>query len=203
MSKKIGIMGGTFDPIHYGHLVLAEEVLNAFSLDKIYFIPVGKAPHKNEEKADKDMRFQMVQLATITNPNFRALRIEIDSEDVSYTVNTLKKLKSGENKDDELYFITGADAIMHLESWMNFEELFKICNFIAATRPGIDYQSVINKIEYFKMKYCAKIFPIEVPALDISSTEIRDRVKGNRSIKYLVPESVEAFIKKNNLYKKG
>lgn len=203
MSKRIGIMGGTFDPIHYGHLVLAEEVLNEFSLDKIYFIPVGKAPHKDEEKADKDMRFQMVQLATITNSNFRALRIEIDSEEVSYTINTIEKLKCGENKDDELFFITGADAIIQLDSWMRFKELFSMCGFIAATRPGIDYKNVLEKIEYLKEEYGAKIYPIEVPALDISSTEIRDRVRDDRSIKYLVPESVEAYIKKNNLYKKG
>ena len=202
-KRKIGIMGGTFDPIHYGHLVLAEEIRNSFSLEKIYFVPVGIPPHKGADCiTNKKLRYSMTLLATITNPNFEVSKLEIESEQVSYTINTIKKFISMiDSTQVELFFITGADAIMQIENWKNYDELLKLCNFIGATRPGINEKQLREKIIYLKEKYQANVYLTYIPGLAISSTEIRTRIKEGRNIKYLLPESVESFIYKNNLYK--
>ncbi len=199
--KKIGLMGGTFDPIHYGHLVLAEQIRTQFKLDMVYFIPVGIPPHKqNKNISSSKDRYFMTVLATITNPNFAVSKIEIEDDKVSYTVNTIKKFQAEIEKDAELYFITGADAIYELETWKNVEELLGLCNFIGASRPGIDREKLQEKISVLNEKYNANIIETTVPALAISSTDIRERIKEGKSIKYIVPESVEYYIHKNNLY---
>jgi len=201
---RVGIMGGSFDPIHYGHLMLAEQIRTQFHLDKVYFIPVGNAPHKEAGfMTDKMQRYEMTVLATMTNTGFAVSRIEIDSDTVSYTINTVKKLKEHLEPEDTLYFITGADAIIELETWKNFEELLGICKFIGATRPGVDRSKLVSKIDELKNKYGADISTTTVPALAISSTDIRDRVKSDQSIRYLLPDSVEHYIYKKNLYKNG
>jgi len=201
---RFGIMGGSFDPIHYGHLMLAEQIRTQFHLDKVYFIPVGNAPHKAVgHMTDKMDRYEMTVLATMNNPGFAVSRIEIDSDTVSYTINTVKKLKEKLEKDDTLYFITGADAIIELETWKNFKELLGICKFIGATRPGIDTSKMIQKIDELKENYGADISITMVPALAISSTDIRERVRDAQSIKYLLPEPVEQYIYEKNLYKNG
>lgn len=201
---RFGIMGGSFDPIHYGHLMLAEQIRTQFHLDKVYFIPVGNAPHKAAgHMTDKMDRYEMTVLATMNNPGFSVSRIEIDSDTVSYTINTVKKLKEKLEKEDTLYFITGADAIIELETWKNFKELLGICKFIGATRPGIDTSKMIQKIDELKVNYGADISITTVPALAISSTDIRERVGDGQSIKYLLPEQVEQYIYEKNLYKNG
>lgn len=201
---RFGIMGGSFDPIHYGHLMLAEQIRTQFHLDKVYFIPVGNAPHKAAgHMTDKMDRYEMTVLATMNNPGFSVSRIEIDSDTVSYTINTVKKLKEKLEKEDTLYFITGADAIIELETWKNFKELLGICKFIGATRPGIDTSKMIQKIDELKVNYGADISITTVPALAISSTDIRERVGDGQSIKYLLPEPVEQYIYEKNLYKNG
>lgn len=201
---RFGIMGGSFDPIHYGHLVLAEQIRTQFHLDKVFFIPVGNAPHKESgHMTDKHQRYEMTVLATMTNPGFSVSRIEIDSDAVSYTINTVKKLQEQIGKEDKLYFITGADAIIELETWRDFKELLGICSFIAATRPGIDRSKLTSKIDELKSLYGADISTTSVPALAISSTDIRERVGSDQSIRYLLPESVEHYIYKKNLYKNG
>jgi len=199
--KKIGLMGGTFDPIHYGHLVLAEQIRTQFDLDMVYFIPVGIPPHKQDKNISSSKhRYFMTLLATITNPNFEVSKIEIEDSNISYTVNTIKKFKEVVNKEAELYFITGADAIYELETWKNVEELLQLCKFIAASRPGIDKKKLKNKIMELNEKYNASITITSVPALAISSTDIRSRIRTGKSIKYILPESVEYYIYKNNLY---
>ncbi|SHJ82434.1 nicotinate-nucleotide adenylyltransferase [Paramaledivibacter caminithermalis] len=199
--KKIGLMGGTFDPIHYGHLVLAEQIRTRFNLDKVYFIPVGIPPHKQGKKITSSKhRYFMTLLATITNPYFEISKIEIEDDGISYTVNTIKKFKETVDYNAELYFITGADAIYELESWKNVKELLGLCNFIAASRPGIDEDKLKSKIKDLKEKYNGNIILTSVPALAISSTDIRNRVKKGESIKYITPESVEYYIYKNSLY---
>lgn len=201
---RFGIMGGSFDPIHYGHLMLAEQIRTQFHLDKVYFIPVGNAPHKAAgHMTDKMDRYEMTVLATMNNPGFSVSRIEIDSDTVSYTINTVKKLKEKLEKEDTLYFITGADAIIELETWKNFKALLGICKFIGATRPGIDTSKMIQKIDELKVNYGADISITTVPALAISSTDIRERVGDGQSIKYLLPEPVEQYIYEKNLYKNG
>lgn len=199
--KKIGLMGGTFDPIHYGHLVLAEQVRTRFNLDMIYFIPVGIPPHKQQKKISSSKnRYFMTLLGTITNPYFEVSKIEIEDDNTSYTVNTIKKFKKIIDNNSELYFITGADAIYELETWRNVKELLGLCNFIAASRPGIDKSKLKEKIKILNEKYNGRIIETSVPALAISSTDIRERIKKRESIKYIVPESVEHYIYKNNLY---
>lgn len=202
--KKIGIMGGTFDPIHYGHLVLAEQVRTEYKLDKVYFIPAGSPPHKLGNKVTSpEERCYMTLLATITNSFFHVSSMEIDSNEVSYTIKTIKNLKAELGDDVVLYFITGADAIYDIESWYDYEELLKITKFLAATRPGVDEGRLKLKIDMLIKNYGADIQLIKVPALAISSTDIRERVRESRSIRYLVPEVVEDYIFERDLYKEG
>ena len=199
--KKIGLMGGTFDPIHYGHLVLAEQIRAQFNLDMVYFIPAGIPPHKQDKNISSSKhRYFMTLLATITNPYFEVSKIEIEDKNISYTVNTIEKFKEIIHKDAELYFITGADAIYELETWNRVGKLLTLCNFIAASRPGIDEKKLREKIGELKEKYDANIIVTTVPALAISSTDIRERISLGKSIKYIVPESVEYYIYKNKLY---
>lgn len=202
MSSRIGIMGGTFDPIHYGHLVISEHVRSEYKLDKIIFVPAGMPPHKKQFTISKSIhRYFMTVLATIHNPNFTVSDVEVGSDSITYTVNTIQKLKELYGQDTEFYFITGADALLDIESWKEAERLLNICHFIAGTRPGHENEVLENKIDLLKEKYNADIQLIQVPALAISSTDIRNRVKNGQSIKYLVPEAIEQYIFKNGLYK--
>ncbi|QEK13608.1 nicotinate-nucleotide adenylyltransferase [Crassaminicella thermophila] len=199
--SKIGIMGGTFDPIHYGHLVIAEQIRCEYNLEKVIFIPAGIPPHKsNLCVTDSKHRYLMTLLATITNPHFEVSKIELESNKISYTIHTIEKLKKIYHEDTELYFITGADAICELDTWKDVKRLTQLCQFIAATRPGLKLSHVDAKIKEFQNKYNALIRKINLPALAISSTDIRNRVKEGQSIKYLLPESVEYYIYKNKLY---
>lgn len=199
-KNKIGIMGGTFDPIHYAHLATAEFIRDKYKLDKIIFIPSGNPPHKLGNITDKYDRYNMVNLATSSNDDFLVWDIEIKKEEKTYTVDTLRYLKKAYDNID-IFFITGADAICDIETWKNVEENFKLATFIAATRPGISLLRSQEKIEKLKNKYNAKIISVYVPSLDISSTYIRDQLKENKSIRYLVPEYVENYISKSSLYK--
>ncbi|WP_427339004.1 nicotinate-nucleotide adenylyltransferase [Caloranaerobacter sp. DY30410] len=200
--KRIGIMGGTFDPIHIGHLVIAEEIRNEFKLDKIIFIPAGNPPHKDNKKITSARhRYIMTLLATISNPHFEVSTIEIEKKETTYTIDTIKTLRKACNNNVELYFITGADSILELHTWKNIGELLKLCNFIAATRPGFEIAKLERKIQEINNEYGANIYPTIVTALQISSTEIRTRIKEGRTVKYLLPEMVEKYIYKNNLYR--
>ncbi|QZY57486.1 nicotinate-nucleotide adenylyltransferase [Crassaminicella profunda] len=199
---RIGIMGGTFDPIHYGHLVIAEQIRCEYNLEKVVFIPAGTPPHKsNLRVTDSKHRYFMTLLATITNPYFEVSKIELESEEISYTIRTIEKLKKLYSEDTDLYFITGADAICELDTWKSVKKLTQLCQFIAATRPGLESCQVDEKIEELEEKYDAAIGKIDLPALAISSTDIRNRIREEQSIKYLLPEPVEYYIYKNNLYK--
>lgn len=194
--KSIAIMGGTFDPIHYGHLVAAEAVRQELDVEKVIFIPSGRPPHKkNKQIANNEHRYLMTVLATVDNPYFEASRIEIDRPGTTYTVDTIREIRQNCSEACKIYFITGADATAEILNWKNPEELFSMCEFVAVTRPGYDK----TKAETEK-KFEGKIKYLEVPALSISSTDIRNRVLADKSIKYLVPESVEEYIRKFSLY---
>jgi nicotinate-nucleotide adenylyltransferase len=203
--NKIGIMGGTFNPIHYGHLVTAEEALKQFNLDKVIFIPTGTPPHKiSGILANAEDRYLMTVIATASNKDFFVSRIEIDRKGKSYTKDTLQELKRIFGENSTLYFITGADAILEILTWKNTDEIINLCKFIAATRPGYD----IAKIEDLKKKlfknikdYEDHIFLMEIPALAISSTDIRERIRSGRPINYLLPEGVCNYLLKHELYK--
>lgn len=198
--KKVGIMGGTFDPIHLGHLVVANEVLNIYKLDEIIFVPAGNPPHKIGTRAGSRDRYLMTVLATMSNNKFIVSDIEIKKTDKCYSLDTLKEFHSIYS-DTEFYFITGTDAVTDLPNWHEPKELLKLCKFIAVSRPGMDKENVESKIEEIKKDLNGHIELLQVPMLQISSTEIRERFKKGISAKYLLPESVEQYITKNNLYR--
>ncbi|AHM56462.1 nicotinate-nucleotide adenylyltransferase NadD [Peptoclostridium acidaminophilum DSM 3953] len=200
-ADRIGIMGGTFDPIHNGHLAMAEAVREAFSLDRVLFIPSGKPPHKRRsEIADKQHRYNMTVLATNSNNAFEVSPVEVEREQLSYTVDTLKILKE-EYKDSEIFLVMGADALCDIESWSRVDELLKLCRVVGATRPGIDIDEFKREIEKIQRQFNVQILHVHVPSLDISSTDIRERAKRGSSIKYLIPEEVEKYIYKYKLYR--
>ena len=199
--SKIGIMGGTFDPIHIGHLFIAEETLERLGLDKILFIPAGVSPHKlNNNTTDPQHRFIMTAIAVNSNENFYLSSIEIDRKGPSYTIDTMKTIKELLPPNIELYFITGGDTFIDLETWKDYEMLLEQINFVVFTRAGFDNELLDRKIKLFKDKYNGKISKISIPLLEVSSTDIRERVRQNRTIKYLIPEAVEDYIKKHKLY---
>jgi len=200
VAKRIGIMGGTFDPLHYGHLVAAEMARNEFKLDKVIFIPTGSPPHKVGRKmTNQELRFQMVQLAIEDNSSFLVSRMEIERIGYSYTVDTLRDLHKLHPKD-ELYFITGSDAFREIFTWKDAEHILELCHFIGASRPGFDAEDFLLELKAEHPEYFERMHLLEVPALAISSTDIRSRVKKGQSIRYLLPESVRLYIEKEGLY---
>lgn len=200
--NRIGIMGGTFDPIHYGHLVAAEVARAEFNLDKVIFIPAGNPPHKQQKSiSDAEHRYLMTALAIASNPNFEVSRMEVDKKELTYTIDTVKELQGEYGEATDIYFITGADAMLELLTWYKIEELLTLCRFIAVTRPGFDKKDLEQKIREISSKYNGEVVCIEVPLLAISSTDIRERSLGGKPIKYLLPEAVEEYIVKNGLYK--
>ena len=195
---SLGIMGGTFNPIHHGHLAAAEFVREEFKLDKVLFVPSGKPPHKHKgEVASPEHRWTMALLATDSNECFSVSSVEIDRGGESYTSDTIVELEKIYGAGSNCYFITGADAIAEISTWHKSENLPKLAKFIAVSRPG--YKLDMSKIDP-RFRRCTYL--IEVPALAISSTEIRERIRKGKTIKYLVPEIVEKYIYKNELYQR-
>lgn len=201
MVTAIGIMGGTFDPIHFGHLRAAEEVLQGFGLERVIFMPSGKPPHKPlSEVTDAEHRYMMTLLATVDHPHFEVSRIEIDRPGPSYTLDSLKELKKVFSSEKALYFITGLDAILEIHTWNGYRELFEIADFIAVTRPGYSMET-LSSLEKAIGKECfSRIHPFPVTLLAISSRDIRRRVREGKSIRYLVPDPVMKYIEKERLY---
>jgi len=198
-------MGGTFNPIHHGHLVTAQEALSQFKLDKVLFIPTGNPPHKEDDNVvSAEDRYIMTVIATSSNSNFFVSRMEVDRKGISYTIDTLRNLKKIYGEGSSLFFITGADAILEILTWKDTNEMVNLCRFIAATRPGYDLTRLEElKSKLFKSRVDAnkRIFVMEIPALSISSTDIRRRVKTGRPIDYLLPEGASNYILKHGLYK--
>lgn len=195
-------MGGTFDPIHLGHLVAAEESLVQFNLDRVIFMPTGQPARKaGRPVTSAEHRYLMTVIATSANPDFDVSRMEIDRPGLTYTVDTMTALREMYGPGSELYFITGADAVWEIATWKDAERFKGLCTFIAATRPGYDLEAA--KIQYAEELARLDIEFIEVPALAISSSDIRLRVSEGRPIRYLVPEPVAAYIRKYDLYKES
>ncbi len=201
-SMRLGIMGGTFDPIHYGHLAVAEQAREALRLDLVLFMPAGSPAFKQDARvSDAEDRYAMTVLATAANPAFYASRFEIDRPGVTYTVDTLRALRAHYPVSVELFFITGADAILDLLTWHDAADMARLATFIAATRPGYDIVQAQRRVEASGVGFDVRY--IEIPALAISSTNIRDRVRGGKSVRYLTSESVIGYIQKNGLYRPG
>ncbi|MFA6669720.1 MAG: nicotinate-nucleotide adenylyltransferase [Bacillota bacterium] len=201
-TGKIGIMGGTFDPIHYGHLVTAEAAREKFCLDKVVFVPSGNPPHKKDKPISPGMdRANMTVLAIANNPYFEVSDIELKREGCTYTVDTLKGFIKIYDEDVQFYFITGADAVMEILTWKDVSTILKLCRIVSAYRPGSDINKFKSMVDELERVYRSNIHMIEVPALAISSTEIRRRVREGITIKYLLPEKVEDYILKKGLYR--
>lgn len=197
---RLGIMGGTFDPIHYGHLVTAEQAREALDLDIVLFMAAGSPAFKQDKHVtSSEERYAMTVLATAANPAFYASRFEIDREGITYTVDTLRELRSRYPSNVRLYFITGADAILDIVSWHDAGDIAELATLIAATRPGYDIRQAQSRIERSGIRFDVRY--IQIPALAISSTNIRDRVRLGKSIRYLTSESVVGYINKNGLYR--
>ncbi len=187
---KIGILGGTFNPIHIGHLILAEEAREKLGLDRIIFVPAYLPPHKdNADIAEVRHRYQMLNLAIKKNNYFSVSDIEIKRDGRSYTIDTIKEFKRA-YPDDDLYFIIGSDLLKYLDEWKDLSEIIKMVKFIVATRPGYPLEKIPNYIA-----------TIPIRAVDISGFEIRKAIKEDKSFRYLVPEVVYKYIFKNKLYK--
>lgn len=200
-NNKIGIMGGTFDPIHFGHLFIAQTALDKLKLNKIIFIPTGKPPHKDERLiTDSHKRVDMLNLAVKNNSKFETSLIEVTRKKTTYTIDTINELKQYYKEETDFYFITGTDAFIGLETWKKYTQLLDTVKFIVMTREVANSELLDEKIELFTKEYRANITKIEIPTLDISSTDIRRRVKEGSSIKYLLPENVEEYILKNRIY---
>lgn len=197
--KKIGIMGGTFDPIHVGHLILAETARDFFSLDEILFIPSGSS-YMKEHVTDKEIRFQMVSLAIEDHPDFALSDMEVNRTGNSYSYETLQTLKKL-HPENTYYFIVGADSIFNMESWMNIDILFKNCIVAAAVREGYSAQELQSCIAALTEKYeNCQIQLFTTSRVDISSTDIRRRVSEGHSTRYMVPDKVLAYMNKNHVY---
>jgi nicotinate-nucleotide adenylyltransferase len=194
--RRIGIMGGTFDPIHYGHLVTAEIARCKFALDSVVFVPSGHPPHKQSKPGHAEQRLLMTLLATVANPFFQVSRIEVDRKGPSYTYDTLTEFRELFDPEGKFYFITGADAVLEMLTWHNAEQMIDLCSFIAATRPG--YR--LTDVRRLPANFLKRIEMMQVPALSISSTDIRHRIREGKPIKYLLPEAVETYIYKQGLY---
>jgi nicotinate-nucleotide adenylyltransferase len=193
-------MGGTFDPVHFGHLVAAEEALVQFNLDRVLFMPTGQPAFKAGKRVTSaEHRYLMTVLATASNPDFDVSRMEVDRPGLTYTVDTLVALRAEYGASTELFFITGADAVWDIVGWKDAEKVANLVTFIAVTRPGYDLKAARlsheSQATHFKIEY------LEVPALAISSTDIRERVASRRPIRYLTSDAVGAYIVKHGLYR--
>jgi nicotinate-nucleotide adenylyltransferase len=188
---RIGVMGGTFDPIHHGHLVAASEVAQHFDLDEVVFVPTGM-PYRKSGVSDSEHRYLMTVIATAANPRFTVSRVDIDRAGPTYTIDTLRDLRR-KRPDAELFFITGADAIAQILSWKDVREVWDLAHFVAVSRPGHDLN--VSGLPQHDVSL------LEVPALAISSTDCRSRVSKGFPVWYLVPDGVVQYITKHHLYR--
>lgn len=196
--RRMGIMGGTFDPIHYGHLRIAELAREAFALDRVVFVPNGMPAHKdNGLVSPPHARLAMTELAVASNPHFACSRIEIDRAGPSYALDTVRGFRHAHPVLKALYWIIGADTIPQIPTWHQADRLVQECHFIAVTRPGYDDASLYG-LEERVPPSCVSF--LAAPGLEISGTRLREDVRAGRSIKYLIPEAVEAYLLQNALY---
>lgn len=217
MTQRIGIMGGTFNPVHLGHLAAAEEVRDRLRLDQVLFIPAYLPPHKDEQLASAAQRLEMVRLAVAGNPGFKASDLELKRGGRSFTVDTLSELASS-HPGAELFFITGLDTFLEIRTWKDWEHLLSLCAFVVLSREGSRFADLV-RLPFLAAARAeldaldagatqgatvsggrARVFLERIPAYEISSTDIRSRVRQRRTVKYLLPDAVERYIIENRLY---
>ncbi|GAV26412.1 nicotinate-nicotinamide nucleotide adenylyltransferase [Carboxydothermus islandicus] len=199
-GAKIGIFGGSFNPVHIGHLVLAREAYWQAKLDQVVFMPAKIPPHKKEGVINEQHRFQMLQLALKKYPEFSISDIEFLRDKPSYTFDTVEELKLIYPRD-ELYFITGADGLLEIAGWYRGEELLTKIPIIAVSRSGVSKEVFLNQVQNLKNRYRAQIIVVEMPEIGISSSLIRQRIRSNLPYSHLVPVEVYDYIVANNLYR--
>lgn len=199
--RRIGIMGGTFNPIHTGHLLLAQAALEEAELDRVCFMPSGVSYLKSEDTVlDAGHRLRLTELAVLDNPNFTVSDMEIKRSGNTYTSDTLKQLKA-EQPENSFYFILGADCLYSMENWYRPEEIFSSCTILAAVRDNLELSDLEEKAASLRKRFNAEIFLLHLPRIDISSTDIRERIKAGKNIRYMVPDAVRDYILQNDLYK--
>jgi len=199
--QRIGIFGGTFDPIHYGHLVLAEGARYECGLDRVIFVPAARPPHKEGESVlPGDYRYEMVSLAIEDNPYFEISPLELQRPGYSYTVDTIRWFLA-KYPGVSLSFILGMDALLEIKTWKEAAELVRLCGFIAAVRPGYQVVEGDERLQGLPAEFWSNLHIIEVPGLDISSTDLRHRFATGKPVRYLLPPVVEAYIRRQNLYR--
>ena len=199
--KKIGILGGTLDPIHNGHLMIAECARDQLSLDEVWFMPTGNPPHKsNQNISPNEVRKEMIELAIEDNNNFKFSDFEYKRDGIIYTSDTMKLLKNA-YKDTDFYFIMGADSLLNFETWKDPQEICRLCVIVAAVRDCMPMHQLDEQIARLNEKYCADIRKLETPNLDISSHVIRNWVAEGKSCRYYVPKDVLAYIEERKIYR--
>lgn len=218
--KRVGIFGGTFDPPHLGHLILAEEIREAFDLSEVYFMPCNEPPHKDRKHlTDAKHRFAMVVAATLHNPTFVASPIEVNRPGKSYSIDTVRELHDSMGADTELVFVTGLDAFLDIETWEGHEQFLDLCHVVVVSRPGHGFDEVARlperiherMVDLRRAESPASLFPPEgrriflsdAVHIDISSTDIRERIAAGGSVRYKVPAEVERYIRAHGLYRGG
>lgn len=203
MKKRVGIMGGTFNPIHIGHLIIAEAAYEAYNLDEVLFVPSGVSYMKDQsEILDAKKRVHMTGLAIEDNPHFALSTIEIDRDGNSYSYETLETLRK-QNPNTEYFFLVGSDTLFALETWKHPEILLPSCTILVAVRDGVPMEKMQEHAKYLEEKFSGRIELLTTPNIEISATDIRNRLAANRDVKYFVPDAVLEFIQKKGLYKKN
>lgn len=212
--KRYGIIGGSFDPIHYAHLYIAYEAKKQLNLDKVIFMPAGKQPLKAKNKVtESNLRYDMVKIAIESFEEFSVSRYEIEKEGLSFTYETLEHFKGVDNDSDqyikhqefdceekELYFITGADCLMDIEKWKEVDKIFSLCTLVVFVRGGFNKQELMSQKRKIEEKYNGNIIILDLKELEISSTDIRERVAQNKRIDFFVPPEVVKYIDEKQLY---
>ncbi|WP_092108580.1 MULTISPECIES: nicotinate-nucleotide adenylyltransferase [Brevibacterium] len=193
-TRRVGVMGGTFDPIHHGHLVAASEAASTFDLDEVVFVPTGRPYQKDAgEVTSAEHRYLMTVIATASNPRFTVSRVDVDRPGPTYTIDTLRDLATSYGSHTEMFFITGADALAQILTWKNVDELFSLAHFVGVSRPGHELRSEGLPVDRLSL--------LQIPALSISSTDCRLRVMDGAPVWYLVPDGVVQYIAKYELYR--
>lgn len=199
--KAIGLMGGTFDPIHYGHLIAAENSRSEFDLDRVVFIPAARPPHKEGESVlDSPHRLQMVKLAIAGNPAFDISTLEQERQGLSYTIDTVEYFRD-RFPDSQIFFIMGMDSLLMFDTWRDYQRLAGLCRFIVVTRPGYVMEPGQPVLDNLPTLLWENLSMLEIPGLDISSSDIRQRVRLSRPIKYMLPAAVEDYLLEHGLYR--
>ena len=200
MSRRVGILGGTFDPIHNGHLVAAGEARQQLGLDRVLFVPAGHPPHKPRQPiTPAHHRLRMIELAIAPSPCIAISRVDLDRPGPSYTADTLELLRAELGPDAQLFFIQGADLLADILTWHQPQRLIQLCHLAVVERPGVEID--LEHLEEHLPELASRVHWVRMPGLDISSRDLRARVRDGRPISYLVPRAVEAYILEQNLYR--